>query len=194
MARTEAIPRITFAQPRPRRIPGYISNVNAGCRQLDWAQILAEGSGPGDYRIHEINLNLGDLRPVVMEMAKKFEIQWHLLEREKPNTRAPNEGKPTNRLRSVSTCRGWFLTESNGRQMIAAFVDAKGSCSCRLYDATTGHFLRKLPNARGTFRNAFAHVMAEGKEFRPVSPPDWVSTEKLGLPAEVLRIAQSQTS
>ena len=108
------------------------SHVNAGCRQLDCAQILAEGSGAGDYRIHEINRNLGDLRQVVMETARKFEIQWHFLERDKPNNRALNDSKPIKRLSSASTNRGWFLTETNGRQMIAAFVDAKGSCSCRL--------------------------------------------------------------
>jgi hypothetical protein len=58
------------------------SHVNAGCRQLDCAQILAQGSGSGDYRIHEINRDLGELRPVVIAVAKEFEIQWHLLERE----------------------------------------------------------------------------------------------------------------
>jgi hypothetical protein len=57
------------------------SHVNAGCRQLDCAQILAEGSGAGDYRIHEINRDLGELRPVVIAIAKEFGIQWHLLER-----------------------------------------------------------------------------------------------------------------
>jgi hypothetical protein len=36
----------------------------------------------GDYRIHEINRDLGELRPVVIAIAKEFEIQWHLLERE----------------------------------------------------------------------------------------------------------------
>ena len=58
------------------------SHVNAGCRQLDCAQVLAQGSGSGDYRIHEINRDLGELRPVVISIAKGFEIQWHLLERE----------------------------------------------------------------------------------------------------------------
>jgi len=58
------------------------SGVNAGCRQLDCAPILAEGTGSGDYRIHEINRGLGDLRSVVIAIAQQFEIQWHLLDRE----------------------------------------------------------------------------------------------------------------
>lgn len=167
------------------------SHVNAGCKQLDCAQILAEGSGSGDYRIHEINRNLADLRPLVIEIAKAFEIPWHLLERETPNSATSNDRKPTRRFRPMSTSRGWFLTENNGRKIIAAVVNAKGSCSCRLYDASTGRFLRKFPNARGTFRSAFAHVIREGKEFRLPYQPDLVSTEKFGLPPEVLHEAQS---
>lgn len=58
------------------------SHINAGCRQLDCAQILSEGSGSGDHRIHEINCNLGDLRPVVIAIARQFEIEWQLLDRE----------------------------------------------------------------------------------------------------------------
>jgi hypothetical protein len=66
-----------------------------------------------------------------------------------------------------------------GRPVITALVDAKGSCSCRLYDALTGCFIRKLPNAHGSFRAAFAHVTRGGKEFQPSYQPDLVSTEKL---------------
>jgi hypothetical protein len=57
------------------------SHVNAGCKQLDCAQLLAEGSGSGDHRIHEINRNLGELRPIVIAIARRFEIPWHLLEK-----------------------------------------------------------------------------------------------------------------
>ena len=71
-------------------------------------------------------------------------------------------------------------------ELIAGLADAKGSCSCRLYDASTGRFIRKLPNARGSFRTAFSHVIREGKEFRPSYQPDLVSTEKYGLPSELL--------
>lgn len=70
------------------------SHVNAGCKTLDCAQILADGAGSGDYRIHKINRDLGDLRYLVIEIAKKFEIPWHLLERETPKT-ASSDRKPT---------------------------------------------------------------------------------------------------
>ena len=182
--------QLPFLQGRSASLRNLKSHVNAGCKQLDCAQILAEGSGSGDYRIHEINRNLNDLRPVVIEIAKTFEIPWHLLERETPNSATSKDRKPSHRLRSISASRGWFLTENNGRKIIAAVVDAKGSCSCRLYDASTGRFLRRLPNARGTFRSAFEHVIKGGKEFKPQYQPDLVSTEKFGLPPEVLQEAQ----
>jgi len=167
------------------------SHVNAGCRQLDCAQILAEGCGSGDYRIHEINRNLGNLRPLVIEIAKQFEIPWHLLEREITNASASANRSLDGKTRQPSTGRGWFvITDNNGRKTIAAFVDAKGSSSCRLYDASTGRFLRKLPNGRGSFRSTFAHVIRDGKEFRPSHQPALVSTEKFGLPPEIVQDAQ----
>lgn len=154
----------------------------------------AEGSGSGDYRVHEINPSLGsELRALVIDTAKRFDIPWHLLERGAPNREAAAGRNSRRRFRRVSAGRGWYVIESSGRQMIAALVDAKGSCSCRLFDATTGHFLRKLPNQRGSFRVAFAHVIKEGREFRPASQPDLVGTEELGLPAELLDAARSTT-
>jgi hypothetical protein len=56
------------------------AHVNAGCKALDCAQILAEGNGSGSARIHEINARLGSLREVVIEVACKFDVDWRLLE------------------------------------------------------------------------------------------------------------------
>lgn len=57
------------------------SHINAGCKQHDCAEILSEGSGSRDWRVHEISRNLGELRNVVIEVAKGFDVPWHLLER-----------------------------------------------------------------------------------------------------------------
>jgi hypothetical protein len=62
------------------------SHVNAGCKALDCAPLLAEGLGAGDFRIHEINPGLGLLRMVVIQEAKAFDVPWHLLDRPAPNT------------------------------------------------------------------------------------------------------------
>jgi hypothetical protein len=45
--------KISFLKGRTSASPRSLkSHINAGCRQLDCAQILADGSGAGDYRIH----------------------------------------------------------------------------------------------------------------------------------------------
>jgi hypothetical protein len=187
--------KLPFLKGRKSRSLGSLkSHINGGCKQRDCAQILSDGSGSGDYRIHEINRNLGSrLRALVLDVAKQFEIQWHLLERRTPNREGAGNRNSETRFRRVSASRGWFVIESAGRRMIAGLVDAKGSCSCRLYDVSTGHFLRKLPNAHGSFRTAFAHVITGGKEFRPPFQPVMVTTEKIGLPTEILRRAESMS-
>ncbi len=110
------------------------SHVNAGCKALDCAPLLAEGSGTGDFRIHEINPALGALRTVVMQEAKEFDIPWHLLERPAPNP-APRAatGSTRNRVSAPGKRKAWYVLQGDSGRLIAAFVDAKGAYSCRLY-------------------------------------------------------------
>lgn len=168
-----------------------ISHVIESDVPLTQLEQAAEGSGSGDYRVHEINPSLGsELRALVIDTAKRFDIPWHLLERGAPNREAAAGRNSRRRFRRVSAGRGWYVIESSGRQMIAALVDAKGSCSCRLFDVSTGHFLRKLPNQRGSFRVAFAHVIKEGREFRPASPAGFGRNRKIGLARRVIGRSQ----
>ena len=166
------------------------SHVNAGCRQLDSAQILAEGSGSGDYRIHEINRKLGELREVAIEVSRGFEIPWHLLERAQSDQQVPAKDRPAPRNQVPGRHRAWYALDQHGQRFIAAFVDAKGSCSCRMYDYETGRFVRRHPNGRGSFRRAFGALLATGTEFTPPFQPDLVSTERTGLPHELLDAAR----
>ncbi len=167
------------------------AHVNEGCKQLDCAPILAEGSGSGDYRIHEINPELGELRKVVIEAAKAFEIPWHLLEGPAP-VQSPELQRPTSYSRFSGSHRAWYVLDHNGKEYIAAFVDAKGSCSCRMYDYESGHFVRHLPNQpHGSFRTVYANLIKAGVEFRPPFQPDLVSTEKTGLPEEIVKAAKA---
>ena len=50
------------------------SHVNAACKGSGKAPILAEGTGTGSQRIHQINPGLGDLRDVVIQVALRFSI------------------------------------------------------------------------------------------------------------------------
>ena len=165
------------------------AHVNEGCKQLDCAPILAEGSGSGDYRIHEINPSLGDLRKNIIEIARAFDIPWHLLERTLVHS---PELQPSISHRRVSgNHRGWYVLDQNSKEYIVAFVDAKGSCSCRKYHFENGRFLQHLPNQRGFFRKVYARLIEAGIEFRPPFQPDLVSTEKTGLPKEIVNAARA---
>jgi hypothetical protein len=61
-----------------RSLGGLKSHINAGCKQLDCAPVLSKGSGSGDRRLHEINRDLRELRGVVIEVSRQFEIPWEL--------------------------------------------------------------------------------------------------------------------
>jgi hypothetical protein len=50
------------------------AHINAGCKALNRAPILSEGRGAGELRLHEINRSLGDLRNVVIETAKTYDV------------------------------------------------------------------------------------------------------------------------
>jgi hypothetical protein len=47
---------------------------------MDRAPILAEGAGSGAPRIHEIDRRLGPLRSLVIDIGRKLDIDWSLLE------------------------------------------------------------------------------------------------------------------
>ena len=94
-------------------------------------------------------------------------MAWHLLERPSPNIK-PKQKDTTGatRLFMASKTKAWYVIEGDSGRRIAAFVDAKGSCSCRLYALDTGRFVRKS-RADGSFGAVFAALMREGFEFRP---------------------------
>jgi hypothetical protein len=166
------------------------SHVNAGCKALDCAPILAEGSGSGDFRVHEINPGLGGLRAIVIEEAKRFEIPWHLLDRPVP-AREPRQEPATKggRVITPGKTKAWYVIRGDAGRLIAAFVDAKGACSYRLYAFDTGRFIRKS-RADGSFRSVFTSLMRAGVEFSPPYQPDLVATETHGLPAEIVEAAK----
>ena len=85
--------------------------------------------------------------------------------------------------------KAWYVIEGDSGKLIAAFVDAKGGCSYRLYSLNDGRFIRKS-RADGSFRTAFAALMRDGIEFTPPFQPDLVSTETQGLPNEIVEAAK----
>ena len=86
--------------------------------------------------------------------------------------------------------KAWYVIAGDSGRLIAAFVDAKDACSCRLYALDTGRFIRKS-RADGSFRVVFAAPMRDGLAFSPPYQPDLVLTETQGLPAEIVSVAKA---
>jgi hypothetical protein len=173
------------------------SHVNAACKALDRAPLLAPGSGSGPWQVHEIDRALGPLRRVVIEVARTFEIRWDLLERP-AEAAAPRPGPapapagpgrtPPAAPRSPDERKGWFVVPGPGGPTIGAFADQHGSCSWRRFEARTGGFLDKR-YGRGSFREVFAAVLAGARPFTPPFQPNLTVAEKEGLPEAIVSAA-----
>jgi hypothetical protein len=172
------------------------SHVNAACKALDRAPILAEGTGSGAARIHEIDRRLGPLRSLVIEIGRQFDVDWRLLEpvdrtsslTVEAATNTVDETLPPPPTRhATSENKAWFVLERNGCREIGAFVNAKGSCSYRQY-SLEGHFLH-IHRQRGAFTEVFAHVLSDAKRFYPPYQPDLQQSESTGLPSDVVASA-----
>ncbi len=172
------------------------SHVNAACKAMDRAPILAEGAGSGAARIHEIDRRLGPLRSLVIDIGRTFDIDWSLLEpvdraassAVEAATRTVDETLPPPPSRSAtSENKAWFVLERNGNREIGAFVNAKGSCSYRQY-SLEGRFLH-VQRQRGAFAEVFARVLSDAKRFYPPYQPDLQKSESTGLPNDVVASA-----
>jgi hypothetical protein len=188
----EIMAKLPFLQGRNSGSLGmHKGHINAKCKALDCAPFLPDGTGGSDnFRIHEIKCALGDLRTLVIEEAKKFNIPWHLLERPARQQSAEQHPTEARRASKPGKAKAWYVVEGDAGKLIAAFVDAKGACSCRLYAWDSGRFIRKSGD-KGSFRIVFAALMRTGIEFIPPFQPDLMLTEKQGLPREIVEAAQN---
>jgi hypothetical protein len=87
--------------------------------------------------------------------------------------------------------KGWFLSRSGSRPAILAFVNAKGSCSVRSYDAQTGIFVGK--NYRpGDYQDSFSDLTSGAVELTIDSQPNLERECKERLPDRVLSSLKNQ--
>lgn len=187
----EIMSKLPFLQGRNSGSLGMRkAHINAKCKALDCAALLPEGTGSGNFRIHEINGGLAELRAIVIEEAKKFNIPWHLLERPAPQEKTEQHSTEARRASKPGNTKAWYVVEGDAGALVAAFVDAKSACSSRLYSLENGRFIRKS-RADGSFRSVFAALIRAGLEFTPPFQPDLVSTETRGLPHEIVEAAKN---
>ncbi len=88
--------------------------------------------------------------------------------------------------------KGWYVARGDdGRRYFIAFVNAKGSCSMRTFDANTGAFMgRKY--AAGNYQQQFADVIENATELTVNQQPNLERDCKVRLPESVLAHLQKQ--
>lgn len=80
----------------------------------------------------------------------------------------------------------WYYFAENTKRHFIAFVNAKGSCSKRVFDAETGDAFKKGKNMRGDYREVFRECVRSATSL-PVSPKVNLDKEcKVQLPSPVL--------
>lgn len=80
----------------------------------------------------------------------------------------------------------YFWKDQNGKKRFLAFVNAKGSCSIRAFDAESGDADRKRPNQPGDFREVFRDYLRSCISL-PASPEVNLEEKcKVRLPSPIL--------
>ena len=90
-----------------------------------------------------------------------------------------------------SRTKAWYYVEAEDRTYILAFINAKGSCSMRTFDAETGRFLGKEYQA-GNYEDQFADFIRNAKELIVNSQPNLERDCKESLPDAVLSHLKKQ--
>lgn len=118
----------------------------------------------------------------------------YVIESEIPSKEAPEHTTPIQPTRiSESPRRGgkveraWYYWKgADGKGYFLAFVNAKGSCSIRKFDAESGTFLGKPPNPPGDFQEVFRDYIVSGTEVLVGHQPNLEKHCKERLPCPVL--------
>ena len=92
--------------------------------------------------------------------------------------------------------KGWFYRKGpgTGQGHFLACANWKGSCSMRIFDETSGAFIRQPDNKIGDYQERFAENLKSAVELHISSQPNLVQASKNGLPPEVLSELQGQLS
>lgn len=87
--------------------------------------------------------------------------------------------------------RGWIYAPQNTPPAFIAFVNAKGNCSMRVFDADSGAALRKMPGA-GDYQECFQEVIQGGVAINIAQQPNLELAWKNGLPGSCLAELREQ--
>jgi hypothetical protein len=71
---------------------------------------------------------LASLRALVIEDTKRFDVPWHILERNIAAGQPQQSRAATPGFAAARKTRAWYVIEGDADKLIAGFMDAKGSC------------------------------------------------------------------
>jgi hypothetical protein len=98
---------------------------------------------------------------------------------------------PPSRPEFSRTKAWYYLPDADGRRYIMAYVNAKGSCSMRTFDADTGAFLSKKYQP-GNYQTQFADFTQNAVELTVYSQPNLERDCKERLPETLLAHLKKQ--
>jgi antitoxin component of MazEF toxin-antitoxin module len=114
-------------------------------------------------------------------------------EREVANVSVPRTAGPAIFAPLHRPTKGWYYRQGEGgRDCIVAFANAKGSSSMRPFDARDGNALKRVPNRKGDYQDAFPEYLANAVPLRLSKPPSLERECKRSLPDWVLAELQAQ--
>jgi len=107
-----------------------------------------------------------------------------------PNRAAKESDR--NRTGSYTIEKAWrYVADESGPGRFLAFVNAKHSCSMRIFDAATGQALDKVVKKKMTFKEAFRDELSAGVHLH-IEQPNLDEECAVALPPEVLEELQLQ--
>ena len=140
-------------------------------------------------------------RDVADEVGYVFESESRSTPRDAPlqgsalpnsNIRSLPDWRNDSRVAPTKVEKGWYyLDAGNGGGCFAAFVNARGSCSMRLFDARDGAFRKKTYKA-GNFQESFSHELTSAVRLHVSRQPNLERDCREGLPAALLAELRAQ--
>lgn len=152
-----------------------------------------EGMSDSDVAILIMSSLARDRDRLDVEIAEKrlqlYEIQGADVLETQPG---PTEDKVLPSAPSKAE-KGWHhWVDKDGHEYFLAFVNAKGSCSVRRFDASSGTALRKEENRKGDYRDSFSEYLEQATPLQLSRQPNLERDCRKRLPSSTLTELQQQ--
>jgi antitoxin component of MazEF toxin-antitoxin module len=160
-----------------------------------------EGMSDNDVAILTMFSLVRDRDRLDVDIAEKrmqlYELQGSVSQQPPPASQPVAEAVEGPEMQSVPSTtlriqKGWYYwKDKNGKGYFLAFVNARGSCSMRRFEADSGAALKKGPNPKGDYQDNFSEYLAQAVRVHLRQQPK-LEDCKQRLPSSVLTELQQQ--